>query len=232
MSSLPAAGIPSLQNDGKTETRISNIFHSPFFKTNLILGLGLLAAVIVIMPFLGKLLGVGLDDRSVGYVLKYGYVFCILIPLRSLEAAFQCLLHVRYHFIFPAVSTIGFNIVIIGILAILFPTLGPPVYVAAVIGGTFIEMLLIGAPAYFMYKKQGTPIAFSDFSNSNYLKLLGMVALIESIGQLVDPFDRFLSGICLLPGYVSATSMPTWLVSCLSDCGGVAKRAIFHRWPN
>lgn len=204
MSSLPAAGIPSLQNDGKTETRISNIFHSPFFKTNLILGLGLMAAVIVIMPFLGKLLGVGLDDRSVGYVLKYGYVFCILIPLRSLEAAFQCLLHVRYHFIFPAVSTIGFNIVIIGILAILFPTLGPPVYVAAVIGGTFIEMLLIGAPAYFMYKKQGTPIAFSDFSNSNYLKLLGMVALIESIGQLVDPFDRFLSGICLLPGYVSA----------------------------
>lgn len=204
MTALPSAGIPSLQNNAQSKTQFSNILQSSFFRTNFIVGLVLMAGVMLCLPFLGKLLGTGLNSQSVNLVLKYGYVFCLLIPIRSIEAVFQSFLHVRYHFIFPAISTIGFNIVIIGLVASLFPSLGPPIYIVAVIGGTFIEMLLIGVPAYVMYKKQGSPISLKHFSNSDYLKLFGMIALVEAIGQLVDPFDRYLSGICLLPGYVSA----------------------------
>ncbi len=204
MAALPAAGIPSLQNNNKTEIQLVNILRSSFFKTNLIIGLGLMAIVVIFMPLLGKLVGTGLDSHSVVRMLRFGYIFCILIPIRSIEAVFQSFLHVRHHFIFPAVSTIGFNIIIIGALASLFPSLGAPIYVAAVIGGTFIEMLLVGVPAYAMYKQQGIRLSLSNFSNADYLKLFWMIALIEAVGQLVDPFDRYLSGICLLPGYVSA----------------------------
>lgn len=204
MTALPAAGIPSLQHNEKAVVQISNIFRSSYFLLNLVLGISLMIAVIIVMPFLGKILGTGLDNKSVNQVLKYGYIFCLLIPTRSIEAVFQSLLHIRYHFIFPAISTIAFNIVIIGILATLFPSIGPRIYVVAVVAGTFIEMALVGIPAYLMYKNQGSQITLTDFSNYGYLKLLGMIALVEAVGQLVDPFDRYLTGIYLSPGYVSA----------------------------
>lgn len=204
MSALPAAGIPSLQNNGNGKAEFSNIIKSSFFRVNFYLGLGLMVGVMICLPFLGRLLGTGLNEHSVSQVLKFGYVFCLLIPIRSVEAAFQSFLHVRYHFLFPAISTIGFNLVIIGLLATLFPSLGPPIYIAAVITGTFVEMILIGIPAIVMYKQTKSNLTVSGFSNSEYLKLLGMIALVEAIGQLVDPFDRYLSGICLSAGYVSA----------------------------
>jgi putative peptidoglycan lipid II flippase len=204
MSALPAAGIPSLPSINGSTKQGSNILRSPFFRINLILGLTLMGITAVTLPFLGKLLGTGLSKESVGLVLKYGYIFCLLIPIRSLEAAFQSFLHVRYHFIFPAISTIAFNIVLIGLLAGLFPSMGSQIYVIAVVAGTFMEMALIGVPAFFMYRRSGSQLATADFSMPGYIKLLGIIALIDGIGLLADPFDRYIAGIYLTPGYVSA----------------------------
>jgi putative peptidoglycan lipid II flippase len=204
MTALPSAGIPTLQNGGSPIACASNILRSSFFRINLIIGFILMAVVMVSLPYLGRLLGTGLEKESVGLVLKYGYLFCLLIPIRTLEAAFQSFMHVRFHFIFPAISTIAFNIVIIGLLAGLFPSLGSPIYVIAVIAGTFMEMALIGVPAFLMYRKSDSRSVTTQFSTPEYVRLLGMIALVEAIGLLVDPFDRYIAGIYLSPGYVSA----------------------------
>jgi putative peptidoglycan lipid II flippase len=204
MTALPSAGIPTLQNGGGAGIGTCNIFRTAFFRINLIIGLALMVIVAVSLPFLGRLLGTGIEKESVGLVLKYGYLFCLLIPIRTIEAAFQSFMHVRFHFIFPAISTIAFNIVIIGLLAGLFPALGPPIYVIAVIAGTFVEMALIGVPAYMMYRKSDSHSVSLQFSTPEYVRLLGMIALVEAIGLFVDPFDRYLAGIYLSPGYVSA----------------------------
>jgi putative peptidoglycan lipid II flippase len=204
MTALSSAAIPLLQNGNDNQSGKNSIIRSQLFRINLWTGLSLTVIVMLGLPFMGKLLGSGLNSESVNLVLKYGYLFCLIIPIRALEATFQSFLHVRYHFTFPAISTIAFNIVIIGMLVVLFPTLGPRIYVVAIILGVFMEMALIGIPAYFIYRWSNSPFHGTSFSIPEYFRLFGIIGLVEAIGLLVDPFDRYLAGIYLTPGYVSA----------------------------
>jgi putative peptidoglycan lipid II flippase len=204
MMSLPAAGIPSLQSNSSGQGVGSNIFRSRFFMINLIMGLILAAIAFFCLPILGGLLATGLDEARVQLAIKYGGYFCLLIPLRSLEAVFQSFLHVRYHFVLPAISTIGFNLVIIGLLVGLFPSLGSQAYIIATIAGILLEMVMVAVPTYFIYRRSGPLIDNSGFQMSGYIRFLGIIVLIDGLGLLVDPFDRYLAGIFLPPGYISA----------------------------
>jgi putative peptidoglycan lipid II flippase len=204
MMALPSAGIPWLQTESDNSGKGFSILRSPFLRINAFISLILAIAIFMLLPFLAKLLATGLEQNQVSTVLKYGRIFCLLIPLRAFEAIFQCFLHVKYSFIFPSITVIAFNLVIIGLLIGLFPSMGAQAYVMAMVIGVFVEMVLVGLPAFLIYRGHLPAIGQAPFVAKAYVQYLGAIVLIEGIGLLTDPFDRYLGGIFLAPGFVSA----------------------------
>ncbi|MBN2227301.1 MAG: hypothetical protein JW763_08030 [candidate division Zixibacteria bacterium] len=198
---IPAAGIPSLQGYAGRK----GVLRSPFVGINNILILGISAIVFLVLPLFRGLLAEGLDNAAADKVILFGRIFCLIIPLRAYEAMFRALLHLRHHFLFPAIAILGFNLCTIVILFMLFPSLASAAYVIAWLAGVLVQTLLVMIPTVVMYRRAEHGDGKADgFNRSGYLQYLGTIILIEAIGLLNDPFDRFLCGVYLDPGYVSA----------------------------
>jgi len=204
-AAIPSAAIPYLQNSGITGGKKISIFKSKFFSINSLLIITVTIIVFLVLPLFKNLLVKGMDPESANLVIWFGRLFCLIIPFRAYEALFRSLLNYRHHFIFPTVNAIGFNLVAIIILLSTFASLKSYALVLALLSGMLVQTLLVTIPAYFIYRRNQIPGETSSFLTGNYLKFLGVIILIESIGLTVDPFDRYLGGIFLEPGYVSAT---------------------------
>lgn len=145
-------------------------------------------------------------------VVKYGRIFCFLIPLKSYEAIFRSLLHVRHHFLFPTIAPLIFNGAVIGALIVLFPSLGSQSFIVGMLIATLLQTMIAMIPFVWLSHKFQFENALADiaepvpFDSSFYIRFLATVTLIESIGVLADPFDRYVAGLYLDPGYVSATN--------------------------
>ncbi|MCK4632090.1 MAG: hypothetical protein KAT79_02400 [candidate division Zixibacteria bacterium] len=202
-AAIPSASIPHLQQTSATGTR--NIFRSTLFNISTLLIFGVTIAVYLAMPLLGDLLAQGMDEEGVNAVVRFGRLFCLLIPLRSYESLFRSFCHVKHHFVFPTVAAVGFNIAIIIILLTSFPSLGSLSFILAWVVGMFVQMLIVGVPAYLIHKRAAVAKAVSSFPTGSFLRFLGVIVIIESIGLTLDSFDRYMGGIFLEPGYVSAT---------------------------
>ncbi|UCD16578.1 MAG: hypothetical protein JSV44_08945 [Candidatus Zixiibacteriota bacterium] len=200
---IPSAGIPYLQEQQAPFSR-GKIFGTSFFGINSLLILIVSLATFLVLPVFRGLLTSGMDAGSADLVIRYGRVFCLLIPFRAYEALFRALLHIKHHFLFPAITILGFNTVAITILLILFPSLGSTAFVMAWLAGSLVQTLLVAIPAYLIYGHEKPAHGDTPFNRSGYVRYLGVIVLIESVGLLVDPFDRFLCGIYLDAGYVSA----------------------------
>lgn len=200
---VPSAGMPYLQQaevkaagHGSGKTR--------FIKTNTIIILVVSAAVFFLLPMLNKLLSGSLSESQLLNATRYGRLFCLLIPMRAYEAVYRSLLHLRQNFIFPAATNLGFNIVIIALLLALYPEFGSWAFVTAWLAGTAAQVLLVTVPAYLIYHDQKNRQSPGHFESSAYVKFLGSIVLIEGLGLIIPPFDRYLASIFLEPGYVSA----------------------------
>jgi len=203
LMSMPSAGIPYLQA-GKANGSSLGIFRFSFLTTNLLISMLAAAAVYLLIPLAVELIARGLDAGQKQMVIFFGHLFCVLIPIRALQAIFVSHLQANFHFIAPAYSSIGFNLVIIVMLIALFPVLGAAAYVPATIFGTFAEMLLVMFPAYYLCRNRAVESKISDNSGASFPILLGGSILIESIWMAVDPFDRYVGGLYLEAGFVSA----------------------------
>jgi len=200
---IPSAGIPFLQgSDGR---RGRGLWRSPFIGINSIMILIISAVAFIILPLFRGVLASGMDTAGADKVILYGRIFCLIIPLRAYEATFRALLHIRHHFLFPAVAVLGFNVCTIAILITLFPSLASTAYIIAWLAGVLIQTLLVMIPTFFIFRRAARDGSETvAFDRDGYLRYLGTIILIESIGLLVDPFDRFLCGVYLDAGYVSA----------------------------
>ncbi len=203
LMSLPSAGIPYLQA-GKANRSNLGFFRSSFVTTNLLISLLTAAGIYLLIPMAVELIARGLDSGQKQTVVFFGHLFCVLIPIRALQAVFTSQLQANFHFVAPAYSSIGFNIVIIAILIAFFPILGPTAYVLALILGTLVEMLLVMIPAYFICRNSEVESKTHADSGVSFPILLGGSILIESIWMAVDPFDRYFGGLYLEAGFVSA----------------------------
>lgn len=203
LMSLPSAGIPYLQAGNQVKSSLS-IFRSRFVISNLIVSLIASLAVYFLVPLAVKLIAPGLDGDQSTTVTFYGRIFCLLIPMRAIQAVFISHLQARFHFVAPALSSIGFNIVIIAILLLLYPVMGSTAYVLAIVLGTLTEMLLVLIPAYFLCRGYRTDAAAHQTKVGHFSLFLGASILIETIWMAVDPFDRYVGGLYLEAGYVSA----------------------------
>lgn len=202
--SIPSAGIPFLQGTGNGSTVGRGILKSSFFKINTLLILAISAIVFILLPVFRNILASGLDEKQVEGIIKYGRLFCLLIPFKAYEAVFRSLLHIKHHFIFPSLTNLGFNIVVIAFLVTLFPSLASKAFILAWIFGAFVQSLLVGIPAYFIYRHNNVASSSSGFNTNGYMRYLGVIILLESISLVAPPFDRYLGGIFLDAGYVSA----------------------------
>lgn len=203
LMSLPSAGIPYLQAGTANRSNLG-FLRSPFVTTNLLISLLASVVVFLIMPLAVELIAKGLDSGQKPTVIFFGRLFCMLIPIRALQAVFTSHLQANFHFIAPAYASIGFNLVIIVMLITLFPVLGAATYVPAMIMGTFAEMLLVMFPAYYLCRNRATESKTGDNSGAAFPVLLGGSILIETIWMAVDPFDRYVGGLYLEAGFVSA----------------------------
>jgi putative peptidoglycan lipid II flippase len=202
--SIPSAGIPFLQEARYGSLAGKGILKSSFFKINTLLILVISAVIFILLPFSRNILASGLEEKQVEAVIKYGRLFCLLIPFKAYEAVFRSLLHIKHHFIFPSATNLGFNIIMIAILVSLFPSLAFRAFILAWIVGTFVQSLLVGIPSYFIYRNNRLASSSSGFKTNGYMRYLGVIVLLESISLIAPPFDRYLGGIFLDAGYVSA----------------------------
>ncbi len=200
---IPSAGIPFLQNKNVAEGHLAP--EGSFLKYNNLIILMISVAVFLALPLFRNILASGLSDSQLDRVIMYGRIFCLIIPIRAYEGIFRALLQVRHNFIFPALTIIGLNIAVITVLLILFPKIGTPAYIAAWFAGTIAQTLIVLVPSLLMIKRTEKSSGISyNFDSTGYLKYLSAIAMIESIGMIVVPFDRFLAGTFLSDGYVSA----------------------------
>ncbi len=205
--SIPSAGIPYLSREGRPG--IIGGLHCTsgrgFLTTNSIVILALTALAFLTIPLFRPLLAEGMTPAAADRVIILGRIFCLLIPLRAYEAAYRSLLHIRKHFLFPAMAVLGFNITIIMILLTLYPQLGSVAFVIAWLAGMLMQMLMVIVPSWLMYS-QTEKVSSNRIDSSGYLKFLGIIVVIEAITVLIDPFDRYLCGLTLDAGYVSAVN--------------------------
>ncbi len=200
---IPSAGIPLLQN--KTRAKGNFAPEGSFLKCNSLIILMISVAVFLSLPLFRNILASGLNDSQLDLVIMYGRIFCLIIPIRAYEGIFRALLQLRHNFIFPALTIIGLNIGIITALLTLFPEIGTPAYIVAWLAGTIAQTLIVLVPSLLMMKRnEKLPGVSYSFDSTNYLKYLSAIAMIESIGMIISPFDRFLAGTFLPDGYVSA----------------------------
>jgi len=203
-AAIPSSAIPYLQNSGISGGKKTNIFKTKIFNVNSLLIIAVTVVVFLALPLFKNLLVKGMAPESANLVIWFGRLFCLIIPFKAYEALFRSLLHYRHHFIFPTVNAIGFNLVIIIILLSTFTSLRSYSFILAWLSGMMVQTLIVAIPAYFIYRRNLMPGETSSFQTGNYLRFLGVIILIESIGLTIDPFDRYLGGIFLEPGYVSA----------------------------
>jgi putative peptidoglycan lipid II flippase len=129
--------------------------------------------------------------------------------LKSYEAIFRSLLHIRHHFLLPTLAPLVYNSLFIILLVALFPSMRSESYVIGMLVATVLQTLVVVVPFMFlktMLHTEPTQTSASNFDSSAYIKFLATVTVIETIGILADPFDRYIAGLYLDPGYVSATN--------------------------
>ncbi|MBD3333795.1 hypothetical protein GF356_13170 [candidate division GN15 bacterium] len=207
--SIPSAGIPFLQKSQPSGSAWE-VFRSSFFQMNTILIVFVSAALFLALPALKGLLAPNMGPEAAEQVVRWGRVFCLIIPLRAYDAIFRTLLHMRRQFLIPTLTPILFNIVAIVGLVSLYPSLGSVAFVATWLIGMALQVLLVGLPALFLARQEATTTApgaaAPGLFDPAFLRYLSLVVLIESMTLVIEPFDRYLSGIFLETGYVSATA--------------------------
>jgi len=70
--------------------------------------------------------------------------------------------------------------------------------------GLLAQTLIVAIPGYILLRRDGGSATRFEFESTGYLKYLGIIVLVESFGLIIEPFDRYLAGTFLSPGYVSA----------------------------
>jgi len=201
---IPSAGIPFLQGREKSTETGDHVLKSSFVRTNSLVTLLVAATLFIALPLLRDILARGLDDAQLDRFVKYGRLFCIVIPIKAYEGIYRTLLQYRRNFLFPALTILGFNFVSITILFTLFPSLGTTAFIMSWLMGLFAQMLIVAVPTYILFRREGGSAGGFEFQSSGYLKYLGIIVLVESFGLIVEPFDRYLAGTFLTPGFVSA----------------------------
>ena len=201
---IPSAGMPYLQQADVSAAGGSGSAKPRFIKTNTIIILAVSAAVFLFLPMLNKLLSGNLSESLLTNATRYGRLFCLLIPMRGYEAVYRSLLHLRQHFAFPAATNLGFNIVMIALLLSLYPEFGSWAFIIGWLAGAAAQVLLVSIPSYIIYHAHKDRRQKGYFDSSAYTRFLGFIVLIEGLGLVIPPFDRYLASIFLEPGYVSA----------------------------
>ncbi|MEK7774452.1 MAG: lipid II flippase MurJ, partial [Candidatus Zixiibacteriota bacterium] len=158
-----------------------------------------------LIPTITGLLGDDLPSESVAYVSSIARTFCLLIPLRALEALFRSILHIRNHFFLPALAPLVFNIVAITTLVTFFPSFDSAAFIVAWVLGMFVQTMMTLVPVAVMSWHDGKS-SQTPFDRSEYLGFLSIVIFIESVGLLLEPLDRFMAGMFLSTGFVSAVN--------------------------
>ncbi len=203
---IPSAGIPFLQEQRKHIGSGYGILKSPFLKVNTVITLFISLMIFFLLPDIYRLFMPGLEQSKLDIVIKYSRFFCLVIPFRTYEGVFRSLLHLNKNFLFPALTMLGFNIIVILILITLFPNIGSPAYIMAWLLGLFAQMLIVTIPSFILFNKGKWNSKISHFNSSGFLRYLGIIIVVESIGLVIEPFDRYLAGNMLSSGYVSAIS--------------------------
>ncbi len=202
---IPSAGIPYLQQTREISSAGSEINEPVFIKANSIIILLISVFIFFALPLFRGILAQGIDDTQIDKIIFYGRIFCFLIPIRAYEGVFRALLQFRRNFLFPAMTILGFNLGIILVLLTLFPSIGTPAYIVAWFVGTISQLLIVAIPSYLLIKRNvKTEDDRARLDSAGYFKYLSVIAFIESLGLIIDPFDRFLAGTFLSEGYVSA----------------------------
>ncbi len=203
--SIPSGAIPYLQIKKDPSAIQVSCGLWPFLRINSLLILIISITVFLALPSLRWILGEGLSDSDLNRIIIYGRIFCLVIPLKAYEGLFRALLHLRHNFLFPAMTIVGFNFAMILILITLFPSAGVPAFIIAWITGVIIQALIVAIPSYLLYRKiSGESGANGNFASTAYLRYLGVIALVESFGLIIDPFDRYMLGNLGGGGLVSA----------------------------
>jgi putative peptidoglycan lipid II flippase len=207
--SIPSAGIPFLQKEPLSGSAWQ-VFRSSFFQVNTVLIVLVTAAVFLTLPALKGLLAPNMGPEAAEQVVRWGRVFCLIVPLRAYEALFRTLLHLRRHFIMPTLAPVLFNLVMIVGLVALFPSLGSVAFVTVWLIGMALQVIIVGIPALIMTRRAvstaGTGAGPSGLFDPVFMRYLSLVVLVETMLLVVDPFDRYLAGVFLETGYVSATA--------------------------
>lgn len=206
--SIPSAGIPFLQKDPPAGS-VWAVFRSSFFQMNTILIVFVTAAVFLALPALKGLLAPNMGPEAAEEVVRWGRVFCLMVPIRAYDAIFRTLLHVRRQFLIPTLTPILFNVVAIIGLIVLFPSLGSVAFVSVWLVGMGLQVVMVGLPALLLARGSAVPgggTTPSGIMDPAFLRYLSLVVLIETMTLVIEPFDRYLSGIFLETGYVSATA--------------------------
>ncbi len=207
---IPSAAIPSLQNSDAAHGKLSliSVLSSSFFRVTNLLTLAVTLALFFALPLVGKLIGSGISEEQADLVVRYGRIFCLLIPLKSYEAIFRSLLQVRHHFLFPAVAPLVFNGGVILFMVLLFPSLASQAFIIAMLLATLVQTVLVAVPFVWLSQslQSDSHTSHNSFDTKSYIHFLATVTLIETIGVLADPFDRYIAGLYLDSGYVSATN--------------------------
>lgn len=203
---IPSAGIPFLQEQRKYSGLDYSFLKSPFLKVNTVVTLLISLMIFFLLPDICRLFMPGLEQSKLDLVIKYSRFFCLAIPFRTYEGVFRSLLHLNKNFLFPALTMLGFNIMVILILITLFPKIGSPAYIMAWLLGLLAQMLIVIIPSLILFNKGKKNSRSSHFNSPGFLRYLGIIVIVESIGLVIDPFDRYLAGNMLSSGYVSANS--------------------------
>jgi len=201
---IPSASIPFLQDVGYGKSTRGKIINTSYFKVTTLLILAISVAVFITLPLSRNILAKNLSGYQIDSVIGYGRLFCLIIPFKAYEAVFRSLLHIRRNFIFPALTNLGFNVMIIAVIVALFPSLASRAFVLAWLMGTFAQVILVAIPSYFIYKRDEISPSSLKFNAAGYTRFLGVIILIESMGLIIAPFDRYIGSIYLQAGYVSA----------------------------
>lgn len=201
---IPSAGIPFLQNSNILSSGNRTILKSKFFNYSHLISLFIAIVLFISFPWVKEILLSKFEPNRANDIIKFGRIFCLLIPLKTYEAIFRCLLHVKHHFIFPSLANLTLNVVLILVLISLYPSLASKALIVAWIFGTFGQMLVVGIPAFIIYRGNGYLSTLSDFNSSGYFRFLGAIIFIEVFGLIIAPFDKYLAAIYLQPGMVSA----------------------------
>ena len=200
---IPNAGIPHLQ---RMNTAAADNKKLPlgFLKINTVIVFITAIVVYACLPYFRNLIAPGLNIEQADKLVKFGRIFCLLIPLKAYEGIFRSLLHIKHHFFFPALTNLAMNIVFIAILITLFPSYSNGAYLVAWLSSVLVQMVLVSIPWLLVFAKMKDNDQEGYFDYSGYSKLFSGIISVEVLGLIIQPFDRYLAGLYLETGFVSA----------------------------